>query len=116
MLPGVLARPLNDPAEIGRPGKLKKGIRIMQLQPTNTQRAERALQTIKTFPEYDDNDLEATITDLICDTMHLCDQQQFNFIKILNRAMLHYTEECTEKLILQILDLHKQKLFSIESS
>jgi hypothetical protein len=62
----------------------------------NAERAEWAASAIRHFQCTTGTDWEDAVADLLCDLMHFCDRESFNFDWELNRAQMHYQEETTE--------------------
>ena len=71
--------------------------------PTNAERAEWAVNALATFtaetfggehPDaMHDDDLEAAVTDLISDVLHLAERSGFDPQRVLERANCHYRTE-----------------------
>jgi hypothetical protein len=62
----------------------------------NDDRAEWAGAAIRHFQCTTGTDWEDTVADLLCDLMHFCDRESFDFQKELDRARMHYEAETTE--------------------
>jgi hypothetical protein len=59
----------------------------------NDARAEWADEAIQTFIARTGTDLEDSLGDLLCDILHWCDRNNFDFEIALDRAQDHYKEE-----------------------
>ena len=59
----------------------------------NNDRAAWALCAIRAFMAETDTDYEDALSDLLCDFMHLCDREPFDFDAELARAKDHYLAE-----------------------
>ena len=62
----------------------------------NAARAEWANRAIDTFMLATGTGKEDSVSDLLCDLMHYCDQQGTDFIEELGRAKRHYDVESKE--------------------
>jgi hypothetical protein len=62
----------------------------------NGDRAEWAAAAIRHFQCITGTDWEDAVADLLCDLMHFCDRQNFNFGKELDRARMNYKAETME--------------------
>jgi hypothetical protein len=68
----------------------------MSIEPTNQDRAEWAAGAIRHFQCATGTNWEDAVADLLCDLMHFCDRESFDFGKELDRARMHYQAETTE--------------------
>lgn len=67
--------------------------RKKKIKPWNRKHAEFASEAIETFQNETGGLLEDTVCDLLCDLMHWCDVNDFDFIGELDRAETHYRYE-----------------------
>lgn len=58
----------------------------------NESRADHARKALKAYPGRDEHDLEASITDLICDLLHLAKAEGIDE-EVVDRAVEHYVVE-----------------------
>ena len=65
----------------------------MSAQPTNRGRAEWAEAYILHYQCRTGTDWEDAPADLLCDLMHFCDRESFDFERELDRARTHYEAE-----------------------
>ena len=63
---------------------------------TNEQRAQWARGALESFDGYDPEDLESSITDLVCDLRHLADRREINWAALIDRVTRHYEAETRE--------------------
>lgn len=61
----------------------------------NDQRAAWAAASIRCFQKQTGTDRDTALLDLLCDLMHFCDRNGFDFDHELARGRLHYKEETT---------------------
>jgi hypothetical protein len=61
----------------------------------NNDRAEWAASALRQFQCVTGTDYEDSLGDLLCDLMHWCDRNNFDFGLALNRARGHYEAETT---------------------
>jgi hypothetical protein len=61
----------------------------------NAKRAEWAASSIRHFQCHTGTDWEDAAADMICDLMHFCDREGFDFDKEYARARMHYEAETT---------------------
>ncbi len=63
----------------------------------NAQRAARARAAVATFRyetgQGDADGLDTVLTDLLCDLLHLCDQEGLSFERVVLLARTHYNAE-----------------------
>ena len=64
--------------------------------PTNERRAQWADKALAVFQNETRCDQQDALPDLLCDLMHLADQQGIDFDKMLQRARYHYQAEVAE--------------------
>ena len=62
---------------------------------TNKDRAEKILDFL--IMDYDGDDDEASITDLLADLLHFCHQKNIEFDDILETAVMHFNTELAEE-------------------
>jgi hypothetical protein len=62
----------------------------------NDDRAKWAAAAIRHYQRATRTDWHDAVADLLCDLMHFCDRENFNFDKKLDRARMHYKAETTE--------------------
>ena len=62
----------------------------------NGRRAGYVAAAIHQFQSSTGTDWEDAVADLLCDLIHFCDRESFNFDKELDRARMHYQAETTE--------------------
>ena len=64
--------------------------------PTNERRAQWADKALAVFQKETRCDQQDALPDLLCDLMHLADQQGIDFDKMLDRARCHHQAEVYE--------------------
>jgi hypothetical protein len=75
----------------------------------NGDRAEWAAAAIRHFQCHTGTDWEDAVADLLCDLIHFCDREGFDFAHELDRARMHYEAETTasdaeNKIVIEVLD------------
>jgi hypothetical protein len=61
----------------------------------NDARSSWADAAIAAFQDETNTDIEDAVADLLCDLMHWCDRNMFDFDRELERGKNHYEEETT---------------------
>jgi hypothetical protein len=60
---------------------------------TNGQRAQNAADCLKHVFDFDENDKDTAVSDLLANLMHLCDRENVDFADCLRRADNNYQAE-----------------------
>jgi hypothetical protein len=67
------------------------------MEPNNRDRAEWAATALGAYHQCVTGTGRCdAVADLLCDLMHFCDRESFDFSKELDRARMHYQAETTE--------------------
>jgi hypothetical protein len=69
-------------------------------EPTNFDRAKRAYYALESYREaggLEQDDIETSLGDLLCDIRHLCRTERWNFFDLDARALRHFAYEVDEE-------------------
>jgi hypothetical protein len=61
----------------------------------NDRRAEWAETSLRHFRSWTGAEYDDALGDLLCDLMHWCDRNDFDFEAVMDRARMHYEAETT---------------------